>query len=79
MPVLPKCQPCPKPPPYQQKPKDATGTMGGDPVPASSAKLSAESCRRHQNLTLHDWLTVFAYIDAHPDERQAGVVKFFQT
>ncbi|KAG8212900.1 hypothetical protein J3R82DRAFT_11241, partial [Butyriboletus roseoflavus] len=32
-----------------------------------------------QNLTLADWLLVYAYIDTHPDISQAGIVEHFQT
>ncbi|KAF9235824.1 hypothetical protein BU15DRAFT_33890, partial [Melanogaster broomeanus] len=31
------------------------------------------------NLTTYDWLTVFAYIDQHPDKTQTDVVNFFRT
>ncbi|KAG6330564.1 hypothetical protein ID866_8525 [Astraeus odoratus] len=30
-------------------------------------------------ITLHDWLTVFAYIDAHPDQSHDSIVKHFKT
>ncbi|KIK75163.1 hypothetical protein PAXRUDRAFT_173563 [Paxillus rubicundulus Ve08.2h10] len=33
----------------------------------------------HQNLTLVDWLLVYAYIDAHPGVSQANIVEYFQT
>ncbi|KAF8558114.1 hypothetical protein OG21DRAFT_1405612, partial [Imleria badia] len=31
------------------------------------------------NLTLYDWMTVFGYVDTHPDASQTDVVNFFQT
>ena len=33
----------------------------------------------HANLTLQDWMMVFAYTDAHPDLRQAHIVQHFCT
>ena len=50
------------------KPKD---------TPATSAVPPAKQSR--QNLTLLDWMTVFAYIDSHRDMKQAAVVKYFRT
>ena len=50
------------------KPKD---------TPATSAVPPAKQSR--QNLTLSDWMTVFAYIDSHRDMKQAAVVKYFRT
>ena len=35
--------------------------------------------KRQNNLTLSDWLTVFAYIDNHPHEPQEAIVNHFQT
>lgn len=66
-------KPRPKPAPYARKPrqkplKDA---------PATSAKQQNSSSR--ENLTLHDWLTVFAYIDEHPTVSQVDVVEHFAT
>ncbi|KAG8215526.1 hypothetical protein J3R82DRAFT_9178, partial [Butyriboletus roseoflavus] len=31
------------------------------------------------NLTLHDWLTVFAFMDTHLDTSQGAVVKHFKS
>ena len=74
MAIIPKRQPRLKPLPYKRKPKEA---QGPGPSPASSAKfLEKKQC---QNLTTYDWLTVFAYIDKHPDETQTDVVNFFRT
>ena len=35
--------------------------------------------QKRLNLTLHDWLTVFAFIDSHPDMSQENVVTYFKT
>jgi hypothetical protein len=63
----PKRKPRPQPAPYnRQKEK-----QGKKDAPATSAKA------KHDNLTLHDWMTVFAFIDAHMP--QAQVVTHFKT
>ena len=66
-------KPRPKPAPYARKP---TQKHSKD-APATSAKQQNTSSR--ENLTLHDWLTVFAYIDEHPTTSQADVVQHFAT
>ncbi|KIK76168.1 hypothetical protein PAXRUDRAFT_170719, partial [Paxillus rubicundulus Ve08.2h10] len=43
----------------------------------TSAQLPQQTS--HQNLTLTDWLLIYAYIDSHPDVSQAGIVEHFQT
>jgi len=50
------------------KPKDA---------PATSAVIPQKVSR--QNLTLADWMTVFSYIDSHPDAKQTAVINYFRT
>ena len=45
--------------------------------PATSAMLPAKQSR--QNLTLSDWMTIFAYFDSHHDMKQAAVVRYFWT
>jgi hypothetical protein len=62
MPVEQVQKPRDKPAPYAHKPgpkgkhaKDKPGTL------AKSAVM-----KQHDNLTLQDWLIVFAFIDAHP-------------
>ncbi|KAF9220287.1 DDE-domain-containing protein [Gyrodon lividus] len=46
-------------------------------APATSTQPPQQmSC---QNLTLTDWLLVYAYIDAHPGVFQANIVEHFQT
>jgi hypothetical protein len=66
-------QPRPKPTPYKQKLKTPRQKDG----PATSTKLSDTS--RRKNLTLNDWLMVFAYIDEHPDLPQDRIVQHFKT
>ena len=46
-------------------------------VSASSA-ISARSCQ-HKNLTINDWLTVFAFIDNHPGISQTSVCNYFHS
>ena len=78
MAIILKRQPRPKPLPYKQTPKETPAKSGPGPVtPASSAKPLEK--KQRQNLTLYDWLTVFAYIDEHPDETQTDIVNFFRT
>ena len=59
--------------PYASKPGPKTPRK----APASSA-ISAKS-RQHKNLTINDWLTVFAYIDNHPGISQASVCSHFRS
>jgi hypothetical protein len=64
-------KPRPPPAPYKSKP----GPKGKrTSKPKTSAK---DSSNARKNLTLHDWLTVFAFIDEHPDVSQIGVVEHF--
>ena len=44
---------------------------------ALSTSAQPTKTTRHENLTLSDWLTVFAYVDAHPDESQNSIVAGF--
>jgi hypothetical protein len=72
MPTEPKRKPCTKPGPYKprerhKEPKDAPMTSAFQPT------------LTRDNLTLRDWMTVFAYIDNHPDIGQAQVVQYFGT
>jgi len=53
--------------PPKPRPKDAPKTSA---MPVTSQK--------RDNLTLHAWLTVFSYIDAHPGIQQAKVVEYFR-
>ncbi|KIK24662.1 hypothetical protein PISMIDRAFT_74578, partial [Pisolithus microcarpus 441] len=68
-----KRKPCNNPPPYNRKPKVAKVKD----APATSARPTIHASRK--NLTLNDWLTVFAYIDSHPTLPQANVVDHFKT
>ncbi|KAG2358632.1 hypothetical protein BDR07DRAFT_1337500, partial [Suillus spraguei] len=45
-------------------------------APATSAKPHKVTTRK--NLTLNDWLAVFAYIDTHPHQSQAEIVLHFE-
>ena len=45
--------------------------------PRTSAQTSEVTSR--QNLTLADWLTVYAFVDTHPTTSQAGIVQHFAT
>ncbi|KAH7925285.1 DDE-domain-containing protein [Leucogyrophana mollusca] len=65
-------KPRPKPAPYNRKPKNKSKNM-----PATSMK--PKQTKRHENLTFHDWLTVFAYIDSHPDVSQGDIAEHFRT
>ena len=44
---------------------------------ATSAKPVKSN--KHKNLTLHDWLTVFSFINSHPNTPQDRVVDHFKT
>ncbi|KIK75662.1 hypothetical protein PAXRUDRAFT_80641, partial [Paxillus rubicundulus Ve08.2h10] len=46
-------------------------------VPSTSAQPAQSTTR--SNLTLSDWITVFAYIDSHPTVPQNCVVNHFRT
>jgi hypothetical protein len=62
-----------KPKPYASKP----GPKAPQKAPASSA-ISIKS-RQHKNLTINDWLTVFAFIDTHPGISQTSVCNHFHS
>src|SRR6267154_4434075 len=72
--VADKRKPRDKPPPYQRQPKK----QKVNDTPATSAQPAARIAAR-QNLTLNDWLTVFAYIDAHPTISQCDIVNHFKS
>jgi hypothetical protein len=71
MPPEPTWKPCEKPKPYQQKPKV--------PVPKDAPKMSARTAKekKHENLTLHDCMMVFAFIEQHPGMTQVDIRKHF--
>ncbi|KIK96723.1 hypothetical protein PAXRUDRAFT_137881, partial [Paxillus rubicundulus Ve08.2h10] len=62
------------PPPYQHNPKGAVSKKSSI---ATSAKPPQTT--RHQNLTLNDCLTVFAYINKHPNVPQGCIVEHIKT
>ena len=70
----PTCKIRPKPAPYQcQKPRK----KAPKDAPATSAKPMQSNKR--ENLTLHDWMTVFTFIDNHLDMAQGDIVEHFKT
>ena len=64
-------KPCENPKPYQRKPKVPVAKD----APKTSAKIIKE--KGHENLMLHDWMTVFSFIDQHPGITQGNIVKHF--
>ena len=58
-----------KPAPYKQRSQAVPKTKD---TPATSAKPDKITARK--NLTLNDWLVVFAYIDTHPNQSQGEIV-----
>jgi hypothetical protein len=65
------CKPHKKPAPYQQQPKA--------PVQKDAPKTAAKPTQttQHENLTGHDWMTVYAYVDNHPGLPQVNIVWHF--
>ncbi|OAX35098.1 hypothetical protein K503DRAFT_773844 [Rhizopogon vinicolor AM-OR11-026] len=72
--VADKRKPRDKPTPYQRQPKKPKV----NDTPTTSAQPAARTAPR-QNLTLNDWLAVFAYIDAHPAISQCDIVNHFKS
>jgi len=70
-PTEPRRKPREKPGPYKRQTKPGVPKA----TPASSAIIRKQIKR--DNLTLHDWMVVFAFIDDHPDMGQAAVVEHF--
>ncbi|KIN95258.1 hypothetical protein M404DRAFT_34310 [Pisolithus tinctorius Marx 270] len=70
-------KPWPKPAPYNQKQQQA----GSDSTIRQNAATSAKpiKSKQRENLTLHDWLTIFEFIDSHPNVSQDRVVEHFKT
>jgi hypothetical protein len=75
MPAEPKCKPRDKPAPYACK-TEPKGKHIREVV-ATSAKPAVSNKR--DNLTLHDWMTVFTFVDAHPGLGQNAVVAHFKS
>jgi len=69
----PTCKPCKGPKPYDQTPKASV------PKDTTVHRMAAKPAqmKKHENLTLHDWMTVFAYMDKHPHMSQGDVVQNF--
>ena len=71
----PKCKPRAEHAPYKpHKPRVDVNKNS----PRSLAQVQSHKKSRC-NLTLHDWLTVFAYVDAHPGVSQDVIVRHFKT
>lgn len=64
-------KPRPKPLPYNRKPRK----QPEKDAPVTAAKIKSKATR--ENLSLHDWLTIFAYIDKHPGVSQGDIVGHF--
>ena len=55
--------------------KHKPSILGSKNIPKTASKVPLiNGCK---NLTLHDWIVVFAFIDAHPKLSQGDVVKYF--
>jgi hypothetical protein len=74
MPHIPTHKPRDKPMPYmpckcyEKKKKEALKT--------STRPITKNTC---ENLTLHDWMTVYKYVDEHPSMSQQAIVDHFET
>ena len=75
MPVKPVRQPRDKPAPYARKP----GPKGKHTKDKPETSAKSVATKHRDNLTLQDWLTVFAFIDAHPTLSQERVVDHFSS
>ena len=75
MPPERQCKPRPWPAVKPYKPQKRQ-PVNKDVLKSSAVPLKP---KRRNNLTLSDWLTVFAYIDNHPHELQEAIVNHFQT
>jgi hypothetical protein len=83
MPAEVKRKPREKLAPYTRKPK-ASSIQDDTPVASTSTSTSISTTpdsktRSRTNLTLQDWMTVFAFVDSHPDMGQADIVRYFKT
>jgi hypothetical protein len=59
------------------RPKKVQRCHSGTKNPPTSAQ--APQATTQQNLTLYDWMTVYAYVDAHPTAAQGNIVRHFAT
>jgi len=68
-----KCKPH-APGPYKSR-------VPSKPKSKNVLKTSAKpiTSKKHDILTLHDWMAVFSYIDSHPGISQGKVVEYFWT
>ncbi|KIJ44990.1 hypothetical protein M422DRAFT_251629 [Sphaerobolus stellatus SS14] len=64
------------PAPYKRQTKPGP-KPGARDVPKTTAKPLTS--KKRENLTLHDWMTVFAFIDKHPGLSQDDIVNHFKT
>ena len=71
-PELQRCKPQSKPALYQQKLQETNPSQTGTPATLVKS-IKTKACQ--ENLTLNDWLTVFDFIDSHPDVPQECVAK----
>ncbi|KAG6896097.1 hypothetical protein C0992_010348, partial [Termitomyces sp. T32_za158] len=62
-----------KPQPYAHKPQASSKKD----APKTSAKPAQKKHR--DNLTLHDWLTVFNFVDEHPTLSQSDICNHFSS
>lgn len=70
----PRRKPRPKPAPYVR-----TKVKAGTSKDAPATSVKSVVTKKYETLTLHDWLMVFSYIDAHPDMPQSDIVEHFKT
>jgi hypothetical protein len=75
MPVERVWKPRDKPAPYARKP----GPKGKHAKDETETSAKSAATKQRDNLTLRDWLTVFAFIDAHPTLSQERVVDHFSS
>ncbi|KAG5349171.1 hypothetical protein C0989_005463, partial [Termitomyces sp. Mn162] len=64
-------KPCEKPQPYAHKPR----APSKKDAPKTSAKPAQK--KHCDNFTLHDWLTVFIFVDEHPTLSQSDTCDHF--
>ena len=69
MPVERVRKPRDKPAPYARKP----GPKGKHAKDKTETSAKSAAMKQRDNLTLRDWLTVFAFINAHPTLSQEQV------
>jgi hypothetical protein len=64
-----------QPKPYAQTP----GPPKGTPKAQSAPKTAVRTCTKKENLTLHNWITVFKWMDKNKSASQAAIVTYFAT